>query len=77
IIDGRYFTHCGHFVPMSTGCKDCLQPNCLFSFRHVHLTGCKSQSCVRLMALPVKNPIRIVETMCNDCTRAEKKCLAA
>ncbi|KAN0077310.1 hypothetical protein V8E55_011165 [Tylopilus felleus] len=29
--------------------------------------GCKSQTCIRLMALPVKNPIRISPTPCCSC----------
>ncbi|KAJ8594334.1 hypothetical protein M405DRAFT_872229 [Rhizopogon salebrosus TDB-379] len=72
IIDGRYHTDCSHFVSISTGFKDCLRPNCLFSVRHIHLTGCKSQSCIRLMALPVKNPIRISHSICNECKERRK-----
>ncbi|KAG1772653.1 hypothetical protein EDD22DRAFT_767856, partial [Suillus occidentalis] len=67
IIDGRYHTECGHFIAMSTKFQDCLRPNCLFSVRHVHPTACKSQSCIRLMALPTKNPIRISPSKCCDC----------
>ncbi|KAG8217494.1 hypothetical protein J3R82DRAFT_5642, partial [Butyriboletus roseoflavus] len=69
IIDGRYHTPCGHFVSMSTRVQDCLRPNCLFSRRHMHpiAQGCKSQSCVRLMALPVKNPIRLSPSVCSSC----------
>ncbi|KIL00424.1 hypothetical protein PAXRUDRAFT_29838 [Paxillus rubicundulus Ve08.2h10] len=67
IIDGRYHTPCSHFVHMSTQHQDCLRPNCLFSRRHVHPTGCKSHSCIRLMALPVKNPIRISPAACAIC----------
>ncbi|KAG0707791.1 hypothetical protein DFH29DRAFT_895376 [Suillus ampliporus] len=52
---------------MSTKFQDCLRPLCLFSVRHVHPTGCKSQSCIRLMALPTKNPIRISPSICYDC----------
>ncbi|KAG1731904.1 hypothetical protein EDB19DRAFT_1640579, partial [Suillus lakei] len=64
IIDGRYHTECSHFIAMSTKFQDCLRPNCLFSVRHVHPTACRSQSCIRLMALPIKNPIRISPSEC-------------
>ncbi|KAF8136334.1 hypothetical protein EV363DRAFT_1428740 [Boletus edulis] len=67
IIDGRYHTPCGHFVSMSTRLQDCLRANCLFSRRHVHPVGCKSQFCIRLMALPVRNPIRVSPTVCSNC----------
>ncbi|KAF9227949.1 hypothetical protein BS17DRAFT_746948 [Gyrodon lividus] len=67
IIDGRFHTPCGHFISMSTRVQDCLRPNCLFSRRHIHPIGCKSQSCIRLMALPVKNPIRISPAVCPIC----------
>ncbi|KAF9246542.1 hypothetical protein BU15DRAFT_7411, partial [Melanogaster broomeanus] len=67
IIDGRFNIDCGHFENMSTRLQDCLRPNCLFSRRHVHVVGCKSQSCIRLMALPVKNPIRICPSTCSGC----------
>ncbi|KAG2349931.1 hypothetical protein BDR05DRAFT_972835 [Suillus weaverae] len=67
IIDGRYHTECSHFIAMSTKFQDCLRPNCLFSVRHVHPTACRSQSCIRLMALPTKNPIRISPSKCGDC----------
>ncbi|PFH54378.1 hypothetical protein AMATHDRAFT_170207 [Amanita thiersii Skay4041] len=72
IIDGRYHTACGHFYAMSTRHHDCLRPNCLFSRRHTHLTGCRSPGCVRLMALPVRNPIRISPTVCSDCISRER-----
>ncbi|KAF9464674.1 hypothetical protein BDZ94DRAFT_1161420, partial [Collybia nuda] len=73
IIDGRYHTECGHFYAMSTRVQDCLQPNCLFSGRHIHPIGCRAATCVRLMALPTRNPIRISPTTCSDClTRARE-----
>ncbi|TFK54908.1 hypothetical protein OE88DRAFT_974744 [Heliocybe sulcata] len=31
-------------------------------------TGCNFRSCVRMMDLPVRNPIRISPTCCGDCT---------
>ncbi|KAH7916062.1 hypothetical protein BJ138DRAFT_996652, partial [Hygrophoropsis aurantiaca] len=73
IMDGRYHTDCGHFISMSSRLQDCLRPNCLFSRRHIHPTGCKSQSCVRLMALPVRNPIRISPTKCLDCLTRQRE----
>ncbi|KAF9792395.1 hypothetical protein BJ322DRAFT_43497 [Thelephora terrestris] len=39
IIDGRYYTTCGHFDPVSTRLQDCLKPDCLFSRRHEHAIG--------------------------------------
>ncbi|KZT26221.1 hypothetical protein NEOLEDRAFT_1155744 [Neolentinus lepideus HHB14362 ss-1] len=68
IIDGRWHTPCGHFIAISTHRQDCQRPNCVFSRRHVHLIGCTSRSCIRLMDLPVRNPIRISPTSCADCT---------
>ncbi|KAI6109172.1 hypothetical protein EDD16DRAFT_1615891 [Pisolithus croceorrhizus] len=76
VIDGRYHTECGHFVGMHSEVHDCWRPNCLFSKRHLH-SGCKSQSCIRLMALPVKNPIRISPTTCGDCIAIERAAAAA
>ncbi|KAI6005962.1 hypothetical protein EDD15DRAFT_694594 [Pisolithus albus] len=38
---------------MHSEVHDCWRPNCLFSKRHLH-SGCKSQSCIRLMALASK-----------------------
>ncbi|KDQ60846.1 hypothetical protein JAAARDRAFT_564059 [Jaapia argillacea MUCL 33604] len=93
IIDGRYHPPCGHFIGMSTRHQDCFRQNCIFSSRHIHLTGpwippaycrdgklandsrigCKSQSCVRLMQLPVRNPIRISPTPCADCMIRERQ----
>ncbi|KAG2157077.1 hypothetical protein DEU56DRAFT_722331, partial [Suillus clintonianus] len=67
IIDGRYHPECSHFIAMSTKFQDCLRPNCLFSTRHAHPIACKSQACIRLMALPMKNPIRISPSKCGDC----------
>ncbi|TFK76470.1 hypothetical protein BDN72DRAFT_755973 [Pluteus cervinus] len=72
MIDGRFHTECGHFVAMSTRTQDCLRANCLFSRRHVHPIGCKASGCVRLMALPVRNPIRISPTVCNDCNSRDR-----
>ncbi|KAG6333131.1 hypothetical protein ID866_5958, partial [Astraeus odoratus] len=72
LIDGRFHTECGHFIGLHSRVQDCLRPNCLFSRRHSHMVGCKSQSCIRLMALPVKNPIRISPTVCSDCKAREK-----
>ena len=91
-MDGRYHTICRHFVSMSTRVQDCLQPNCLFSQRHIHVTGlssngitltspqswlwfsgCRSPLCTRLMALPVKNPIRISPTKCGDCVTRDRE----
>ncbi|KAI0062286.1 hypothetical protein BV25DRAFT_1804024, partial [Artomyces pyxidatus] len=69
IIDGRYHTQCGHFVSMSTRLQDCMRPNCIFSVRHIHPTGCKSSSCLRMMAPPVRNPIRHSATRCGDCVQ--------
>ncbi|KAI6028379.1 hypothetical protein F5J12DRAFT_805005 [Pisolithus orientalis] len=78
VIDGRYHTVCGHFIGMHSEVHDCLRPNCLFSRRHLHSVGsCKSQSCIRLMALPVKNPIRISPTNCCDCIVIERAGAAA
>ncbi|KAF8694335.1 hypothetical protein AX14_002079 [Amanita brunnescens Koide BX004] len=71
VIDGRYHTECGHFYAMNTRQHDCRQPNCLFSDQHVHTTGCSSPLCIRLMAVPVKNPIRISTMVCCDCTAKE------
>ncbi|KAI0318951.1 hypothetical protein OF83DRAFT_1163209 [Amylostereum chailletii] len=67
IISGRYHSSCGHFIPMSTRFQDCMRPNCLFSSRHAHPVGCRSPSCVRMMALPIRNPIRVSPTICGDC----------
>ncbi|KAF8486490.1 hypothetical protein JB92DRAFT_2760306, partial [Gautieria morchelliformis] len=71
IVDGRYHTPCGHFVSMSTRRYDCLRSNCLFSQRHHHPYGCKSQNCIRMMGLPVKNPIRVSPTPCVTCRQRE------
>ncbi|KAA1471197.1 hypothetical protein DENSPDRAFT_776322, partial [Dentipellis sp. KUC8613] len=73
--DGRFHTHCGHFVSMSTRLQDCLRPNCIFSRRHAHPTGCKPGECIRMMALPVRNPIRISETKCGDCLREVREAI--
>lgn len=73
IQDGRYHTVCGHFIAMSTRMQDCLRPDCLFSQRHAHPTGCKSASCQRLMTVPQRNPIRISETKCADCLMRERE----
>ncbi|RDB21058.1 hypothetical protein Hypma_011580 [Hypsizygus marmoreus] len=72
IIDGRFHTPCGHFIEMSTRFQDCLRPNCLFSRRHAHPIGCRSSNCNRLMALPVRNPIRISPTRCSACVERER-----
>ncbi|KIM65231.1 hypothetical protein SCLCIDRAFT_14943 [Scleroderma citrinum Foug A] len=72
VIDGRYHTECGHFINMHSHVQDCLRPNCIFSGRHSHCVGCKSQSCIRLMSLPVKNPIRISPTTCGDCVAIKR-----
>ncbi|OCB84297.1 hypothetical protein A7U60_g8977 [Sanghuangporus baumii] len=71
IIDGRFHTACGHFVSMATRTQDCLRPDCLFSRRHAHPYGCKSPNCIRMMSLPVKNPIRISPVKCADCISRE------
>ncbi|KAF9005628.1 hypothetical protein BDQ17DRAFT_359963 [Cyathus striatus] len=44
-----------------------LETYVLFSRRHTHPSGCRSPNCVRLMALPVRNPIRISPVHCSDC----------
>ncbi|THU90716.1 hypothetical protein K435DRAFT_728075, partial [Dendrothele bispora CBS 962.96] len=67
VIDGRYYTECGHFFPMSTAKEDCLRPNCLFSQRHAHPIGCRSPHCIRTMSLPKRNPIRLSNMKCPDC----------
>ncbi|TDL27450.1 hypothetical protein BD410DRAFT_714494, partial [Rickenella mellea] len=72
IIDGRFHTPCGHFISMATRTQDCNQGHCLFSRRHQHPVGCKSPSCLRMMALPVKNPIRISPNKCGDCVTRDK-----
>ncbi|KNZ74247.1 hypothetical protein J132_07561 [Termitomyces sp. J132] len=56
---------------MATRFQDCLQENCLFSRRHP--VGCRSNKCIRLMALPVKNPIRFSHTKCNECIIRERE----
>ncbi|KAF8921331.1 hypothetical protein CPB85DRAFT_318924 [Mucidula mucida] len=66
IIDGRYHTECGHFYAMATRQQDCLRDNCVFSARHTH-PRCRAATCIRLMALPVRNPIRVSPTKCSDC----------
>ncbi|EPQ58143.1 hypothetical protein GLOTRDRAFT_23493, partial [Gloeophyllum trabeum ATCC 11539] len=68
IIDGRWHTFCGHFVGISTHRQDCQKSNCVFSRRHLHRTGCTSRSCIRLMDVPVRNPIRISPNPCPACT---------
>lgn len=35
--------------------------------------GCKSSHCTRLMALPVRNPIRFSHTKCNECIIRERE----
>ncbi|TRM59361.1 hypothetical protein BD626DRAFT_572652 [Schizophyllum amplum] len=70
VIDGRYYTVCGHFYSMATKVQDCLRPNCLFSSRHP--VGCRSPGCVRQMAPPAKNPIRESPTRCPDCVHRER-----
>ncbi|KZP12011.1 hypothetical protein FIBSPDRAFT_755674, partial [Athelia psychrophila] len=67
IIDGRYHNPCRHFTSMATQFQDCLSEQCLFSSRHIHPIGCKSQSCARLMAQPNYIPIRTSTTQCPDC----------
>ncbi|KAM6500542.1 hypothetical protein JOM56_003556, partial [Amanita muscaria] len=67
IIDGRYHTECGHFFAMDTSRYDCRKSNCLFSREHVHPNNCRSSTCIRLMALPIRNPIRISPTVCAEC----------
>ncbi|KAI0273606.1 hypothetical protein BC834DRAFT_921638 [Gloeopeniophorella convolvens] len=74
IIDGRYHTLCGHFMPLSTRRQDCMRPNCLFSTRHPSgPAGCESSACQRLMGLPIRNPIRLSPTHCPDCVRKERE----
>ncbi|KAF8228190.1 hypothetical protein L208DRAFT_259573 [Tricholoma matsutake] len=72
IQDGRYYAGCGHFYAMATRVQDCLQQNCLFSGRHVHI-GCRSTNCIRLMAQPVHNPIRMSPSICGDCTTMKRE----
>lgn len=38
----------------------------------IYLPACKSTNCVRLMALPVRNPIRISPTTCGDCLSRQR-----
>ncbi|KXN82093.1 hypothetical protein AN958_03251 [Leucoagaricus sp. SymC.cos] len=52
---------------MSTRAKDCLEDDCIFSRRHSHTTSSCRSTCKRLMALPVRNPIRISDTVCPNC----------
>ena len=33
--------------------------------------GCRSPTCIRMMSLPVKNPIRISPVKCADCIARE------
>ncbi|KAF8504049.1 hypothetical protein BU17DRAFT_78309 [Hysterangium stoloniferum] len=72
IVDGWYHTPCNHFVSVSSRLHDCLQTNCLFSRRHLHPYGCKSQDCIRMMSLPVHNPIRISPTRCMSCRQRHR-----
>ncbi|KIM87046.1 hypothetical protein PILCRDRAFT_815500 [Piloderma croceum F 1598] len=58
---------------MSTRFQDCLSEKCLFSTRHEHPIGCRSQSCTRLMSPPKYNPIRVSPSMCADCVRRERE----
>ncbi|EIN07415.1 hypothetical protein PUNSTDRAFT_71198, partial [Punctularia strigosozonata HHB-11173 SS5] len=67
IMDGRWHPQCRHFISMSTRFQDCMKPNCVFSSRHEHGSGGKSPTCIRMMQLPVKNPIRISPALCADC----------
>ncbi|KAF9451051.1 hypothetical protein P691DRAFT_409934 [Macrolepiota fuliginosa MF-IS2] len=67
VIDGRYYSLCQHFEAMSTRTHDCLEGSCIFSRRHVHNKSTCRGSCKRLMALPVRNPIRMSETECSNC----------
>ncbi|KAF7778745.1 hypothetical protein Agabi119p4_3090 [Agaricus bisporus var. burnettii] len=67
VIDGRYYTTCQHFEAMSTRTSDCLEANCIFSRRHSHSTTNCRGSCKRLMALPIRNPIRLSSTACSNC----------
>ncbi|KIY50882.1 hypothetical protein FISHEDRAFT_38151 [Fistulina hepatica ATCC 64428] len=72
VIDGRYYEICGHFDAMATYVQDCFRDNCLFSSRHMHRFGCKSQGCIRMMAPPLKNPIRRSPTRCPNCISRDR-----
>ncbi|KAF9564659.1 hypothetical protein CPC08DRAFT_660221 [Agrocybe pediades] len=65
VIDGRYHPECGHFYAMATRKQDCYRNNCLFSERH--MAGCASSACIRMMAPPAHNPIRLSPTVCAEC----------
>ncbi|KAL1735324.1 hypothetical protein FB107DRAFT_260094 [Schizophyllum commune] len=72
VIDGRYYTQCGHFTAMASNLKDCRRPNCLFSSQHIHPVGCRSPGCIRVMSPPAKNPIRESPTRCPDCMQRDR-----
>ncbi|EIW85208.1 hypothetical protein CONPUDRAFT_98043 [Coniophora puteana RWD-64-598 SS2] len=65
IMDGRYFSTCGHFTSMATRLQDCFSPTCVFSGRHP--LGCKDRRCCNMMTPPAQNPIRISPGKCAAC----------
>ncbi|VDB99746.1 unnamed protein product [Peniophora sp. CBMAI 1063] len=86
IISGRFHSACGHFEPMSTSRQDCMRPDCIFSARHEHpggqryapaprapvvdvRSGCK---CARMMAQPIRNPIRVSPARCANCLERDR-----
>ncbi|KAI0031829.1 hypothetical protein K488DRAFT_51274 [Vararia minispora EC-137] len=71
IISGRFHSACGHFIPMSTRFSDCLRSNCRFSSRHAHTAAQCPSDCVRTMAAPIRNPIRISPYRCGNCIQRD------